>query len=148
MAKPRRSRSGADRRKPRDRVSEDLLAMMQAKAVDAAADYVRRGRAHRGLTDADLAGAWVAAFRAYSHNPDPARPSRSALEDLEAELNLRQIDPPFDAVREDLERLKTAAMQVWEQLKAAPEHFAEVERDLQLDLISFRARRNGRKTEL
>jgi hypothetical protein len=108
--------------------------MMQAKAVDAAADYVRRGRAHRGLTDADLAGAWVAAFRAYSHNP-------------EAELNLRRMDPPFDAVREDLERLKTAAMQVWEQLKAAPEHFAEVERDLQLDLISFRARRNGRKTE-
>jgi hypothetical protein len=33
--------------------------MMQAKAVDAAADYVSRGRAHRGLTDADLAGAWV-----------------------------------------------------------------------------------------
>jgi len=147
MAKPRRSRSGADRRKPRDRVSEDLLAMMQAKAVDAAADYVRRGRAHRGLTDADLAGAWVAAFRAYSHNPDPARPSRSALEDLEAELNLRRMDPPFDAVREDLGRLKTAAMQVWEQRKAAPEHFAEVERDLQLDLISVRARRNGRKTE-
>jgi len=120
---------------------------MQAKAVDAAADYVRRGRAHRGLTDADLAGAWVAVFRAYSHNPDPARPSRSALEDLEAELNLRRMDPPFDAVREDLERLKTAAMQVWEQLKAAPEHFAEVERGLQLDFISFRARRNGRKTE-
>jgi hypothetical protein len=145
MAKPRRSRSGADRRKPRDRVSEDLLAMMQAKAVDAAADYVRRGRAHRGLTDADLSGAWVAAFRAYSHNPDPARPSRSALEDLEAELNLRQIDPPFDAVREDLERLKTAAMQVWEQLKATPEHFAEVERDLQLDLISFKSRRERPK---
>jgi hypothetical protein len=145
MAKPRRSRSGADRRKPRDRVSEDLLAMMQAKAVDAAADHVRRGRAHRGLTDADLSGAWVAAFRVYSHNPDPARPSRLALEDLEAELNLRQIDPPFDAVREDLERLKTAAMQVWEQLKATPEHFAEVERDLQLDLISFKSRRERPK---
>jgi len=43
----------------RNKISEDLLAMMQAKAVDAAADYVRRGRAHRGLTDADLAGAWV-----------------------------------------------------------------------------------------
>jgi hypothetical protein len=116
--------------------------MMQVKAVDAAADYVTRGRAHRGLTDADLAGAWSAAFGAYSHNPDPARPFRSALEDLEAELNLRQIDPPFEAVREDLERLKAAAMQVWEQLKAAPEHFAEVQRDLQLDLISFKARRD------
>jgi hypothetical protein len=33
--------------------------MMQAKEVDAAADYVGRGRAHHGLTDADLAGAWV-----------------------------------------------------------------------------------------
>jgi hypothetical protein len=116
--------------------------MMQAKAVDAAADYVRRGRAHRGLTDADLAGAWVAAFRAYSHNPDPARPFRLALEDLEAEQNLRQIDPPFDAVRRDIERLKAAAMQVWAQLKAAPEHFEEVERDLQLDLVSFKARRD------
>jgi hypothetical protein len=70
--------------------------MMQADAVEAAADYVRRARIHRGLTDADLAGAWVAVFRAYSHSPDPAGPFRSALKDLEAELNLRQIDPPFD----------------------------------------------------
>ena len=109
--------------------------MLLAKTVDAAADYVKRGRAHRGLTDADLAGAWVAAFRAYSGNPDPARPFRSALEDLEAELNLRQIDPPVDAV--DLE---TAAMQAWERLKSFPEHYAEVKRDLLLDLISFKAR--------
>ena len=67
------------------------------------------------------------------------------MEDLEAELNLRQIEPPFEAVREDLERLTAKAMQVWEQLKASPEHFAEVERDLQLDLISFKARRERPK---
>jgi hypothetical protein len=119
--------------------------MMQAKAVDAAADYLGRGRAHRGLTDADLSRTWVAAFRAYSHNPDPTRPPRSALKDLEAELNLRQIEPPFDAVREDIKRLTAGAMQVLEQLKASPEHFEEFERDLQLDLISFRVRRDRPK---
>jgi hypothetical protein len=142
MVKPRKSRSKAGRRKS---TKNDLLAMMQAKAVDVAADYVRRGRAHRGLTDADLVAAWVAAFGAYSLDPDPARPPRSALNDFEAELNLRQIDPPFDAVREDLERLSAAAMHVFEQLKAAPDQHAEFERDLQLDLISFKARRDLRK---
>jgi hypothetical protein len=54
--------------------------MMQAKAVDAAADYVRRGRAHRGLTDADLAGAWVAA-------PVPD----SALSAIPAMVTKRQV---------------------------------------------------------
>jgi hypothetical protein len=49
------------------------------------------------------------------------------------------------AVRQDLDRLRTTAMQVFEQLKAAPEHFEEVERDLQLDLISFKARRDRPK---
>ena len=115
--------------------------MMQAETVDAAADYVRRGRAFRGLTDADLAGAWVAAFKAYSHNP-AAAPFRLAFKDLGAEHDLRQIDPPFDLVREDLERFRAAAQQVFEQLIADPGHLQEVERDLQVDLSSFRARRD------
>jgi hypothetical protein len=116
--------------------------MMQAEMVDAAADYVRRGRAHSGLTDADLAGAWVAAFKAYSHNPGPAHPLRAIRKDLESELDLRRIDLPFDLVREGLERFMTTAQQVFERLIADPEHLREVERDLQVDLSSFRARRD------
>jgi len=145
MAKPRKSRSKAGRRKSRDQVSDDLLGMMQAMAVDDAADYVSRGRAHRDLTDANLVCAWAAVFRAYSHNPEPAGPLRSALKDLGAELDLRRIEPPFDDVREDMERLKAATDQLFAQLRADPERLAEVERDVQLDLISFRARRDRPK---
>jgi hypothetical protein len=68
------------------------------------------------------------------HAVDAHRPGRRALAWAEA---------PFG--RRSTENLKTAAMQVWEQLKATPEHFAEVERDLQLDLISFKSRRERPK---
>ena len=142
MAKARSSGSKPRRPVPRDQISEDLIAMLRVKEVDAAEAYVRRGRSHRGLTDAELAGAWMEAFRAYSDDPDPAQPFRAVMDDLESELNLRRIDPPFDSVRPELERLRAKAVRVLEQLKLDPERHAEFERDLQLDVTAFRARRD------
>ena len=42
---------------------DDIASMFLAEQMDFAADYVKRGRAHRNLTDAELNEAWKAAFR-------------------------------------------------------------------------------------
>jgi hypothetical protein len=55
------------------------------------------------------------------------------------------IDPQFDVVQEDMERLAAKAKRLLEQLKASPEHYEEFKRDLLLDLISFRAHRDRPK---
>jgi len=42
-----------------------------------------------------------------------------------AELNLLGIDPQFDVVQDDIERLAAKAKRLLEQLKASPEHYEE-----------------------
>ena len=124
---------------------DDIASMFLAEQMDFAADYVKRGRAHRNLTDAELNEAWKAAFRAHSHEPRPG-PLRRTLQDFQAELDLRQLAPPFDAVQEDLDRLKTAATEAFERLRADPERLEEVDKDLRADLIAFREKRDRSKS--
>ena len=67
--------------------------------------------------------------------------------DLEAELNLRQIDPPFDAVRADMECLKTPQSGCGGNLRRPP----SISRRLKgtCGSTSFRSKRSasGRRTE-
>jgi hypothetical protein len=51
-----------------DRDYEDEVTMKLAAKIDAAADYVRRGRVYCGLTDVDLTSAWIAAFKDLGDN--------------------------------------------------------------------------------
>jgi hypothetical protein len=145
MAQRRKSQSQVRRRKPSDETRDDLVSMLMAEQMDFAADYVRRGRAHRNLTDAELSEAWRAAFTAHSHVPLPG-PLRRTLQDFQAELDLRKLDPPFDAVREDLDRLTAAATATFEQLRADPERFEDVDKDLRADLTAFREKRDRPKS--
>jgi hypothetical protein len=144
MLQRRKSKLQVRRRKVSDKTSEDLVSMFMAEQMDFAAGYVRRGRAHRNLTDAELVEAWKAAFGALSHVPRPGHLGE-ILQDFQAELDLRQLAPPFDAVGEDLDRLKAAIAEIFERLRADPERFDEVEKELQADLTAFRQEREGPK---
>jgi hypothetical protein len=87
MAQRRKSKSEVRRRKPSDETRDDIVSMLMAEQMDFAADYVRRGRAHRNLTDAELSEAWRAAFTAHSHVSLPGH-LRGTLRDFQAELDL------------------------------------------------------------
>ena len=145
MAQRRTSKSQVRRPEPSDKMRDDLVSMLLAGQMDFAADYVRRGRAHRNLTDAELREEWKAAFRAHSQEPRPGL-LRRTLQDFQAELDLRKLDPPFDAVREDLDRLTAAATATFEQLRADPERFEDVDKDLRADLTAFREKRDRPKS--
>ena len=88
MAQRRTSKSQVRRPEPSDKMRDDLVSMLLAEQMDFAADYVRRGRAHRNLTDAELREEWKAAFRAHSQEPRPGL-LRRTLQDFQAELDLR-----------------------------------------------------------
>jgi len=97
-----------------DNSDRDEVTKRLAAKIDAAADYARRGRAHRGLTDADLTSAWIAAFKVCCDEAT-ANTTQALLDDLEAELCLRQIDLPLDAVEEDMKRMLRRAEQFFDR---------------------------------
>jgi len=70
-----------------------------SRSLDAAATYAACGRRYRGLSDAELAEKWAAAFRATVKNP--ARTDFRDLErDLSSEHKLRGREVPHEAVAE------------------------------------------------
>jgi hypothetical protein len=128
------ARSQAAPQKPRDELRDDILSLLLAQQVEVTADYARRGRAHRNLANVELVEAWKAAFRAYSREPGPG-PLQTAMQDFQAELDIRQIALPFDSVREEMDRLAAAAAAVLGRLKADPEHLEDVDSDLRTDVV-------------
>ena len=70
-----------------------------SRSLDAAATYAVCGRRYRGLSDAELAEKWAAAFRATVKNR--ARADFRDLErDLSSEHKLRRREVPHEAVAE------------------------------------------------
>ncbi len=73
-----------------------------AKSVKDLDDYLGRGRLHEGLSDDQLRERFIGIFQelARSSSFESILP---ALHDVEAEYHLRQLDPPYDLVRDDAE---------------------------------------------
>ena len=70
-----------------------------SRSLDAAATYAACGRRYRGLSDAELAEKWAAAFRATVKNR--ARTDfRDRERDLSSEHKLRRREVPHEAVAE------------------------------------------------
>ena len=79
-----------------------LMGYLDSLAVDAQADYLRRGRAHQDLSEHELAEQWVAAFRAMVL-PAADEQKHRIESDYSAEFELRGMEPPDDLVKDDME---------------------------------------------
>ena len=80
---------------------EMVDAFLQHELMEEAAAYLRRGRRFATLPSDELRARWVAAFKELRTRGSEA--CKQEISDLEAELRMRGIDPPFDAVRDELE---------------------------------------------
>ncbi len=80
-----------------DPIRDLVTGFIQHRQVEESADYVVRGRAYEPLSDADLADAWINAFKAWAHDFS----MRQEMDDYGAELGLREIQPPLDRVPEE-----------------------------------------------
>lgn len=126
--------------------TELMLAYLEDRRLNEAADYVRRGRAYERETAEQLEQAWLTAFRAWvaSSVKDQAF-DRQSLDDLEAEMCLRRVQPPFDLVRDEIEALRAAQDRRFSLLAHDPEALLSLDRRMGNAVVDFARRLNDAK---
>ena len=107
--------------------TEVMLAYLEDLRFDEATDYVRRGRANERKSAEDLEQEWLAGFRAWAESNARNKVfDRRPLDDLEFEMYLRRIEPPFDLVKDEIEALRVAQDRRFEWLVHDPEAFVSL----------------------
>lgn len=85
------------------RADATVTAMVESELADSCAGYLSRGRPLGGLAADELQGRWQAALRAFTNNR--RAPAGAALDDCQAELHLRGLEPDMAPVQAELKRL-------------------------------------------
>jgi hypothetical protein len=139
MPKTRKTRGHS-----RDTQEDLVLSYLRNQGLEEAEDYVKRGRSLSKVDAGELKDRWVYAIRrmaaaAQSGQREP-RVNRRHRADLEAELLIRKVDLPYDAVKKELEGLMSAAEAVVKALRREPLRLSQVEAELQADLSAFKAK--------
>jgi hypothetical protein len=88
-----------------DRIKDLTMSIVAEATMEDTLDYVRRGRRFKKKTDGEeLKQRWAATFRLLVSDLDDRR-VLGELNDLGAELQLREIELPYEAVKVQVEQL-------------------------------------------
>ena len=85
-------------RKTRERsntLTDEAKAFLLESRMEKVRKYLYEGRRFETLSIGDLRSEWISAFDRCSVSPT-APESRKLVDDLQAEMEVRKIDPPFD----------------------------------------------------
>ena len=88
-----------------------IQSWIESESVDDVADYAARGRRFAALSDAELLEAWVRALKKSAKNFQNTR-LRDTHSDYTSEFRLRRLEPPYDLVSDDLNKM-TDAVKKW-----------------------------------
>jgi hypothetical protein len=80
-------------------LAEDFL---QHELMNETKDYLDRGRLFEQLSIAELNAKWITAFRRFVSDDSSVIPEMNGLA---AELRLRSLEPPFDAVQSEISKM-------------------------------------------
>ena len=118
----------------------DLEMFLASQQLDQIADYASRGRVHERLTDQQLAKNWINAIRQRAHAS--SNEQREAIEsDLKAELQLRRIEPPYDQVKLELDRIEADISSRLEKMKRDdPRAVVEIAEEFEQDIADLKVR--------
>jgi hypothetical protein len=121
----------------------DFRLFLMHTTLNGAADYAARGRKFESLSNDQLTEHFVETFRKLAD--DPAKWEHRALKnDLVAEFQLRDIEPPCDLVSGEFKRVCDAVSKKLDAMqKEDPDHYAEVNRGLAWDFGRFLSERRG-----
>lgn len=109
-------------------------AFLKNRALEKAQDYAARGRCHAQVPTEELVDAWVVTFKVWvSDHQNPLL--RGLFNDVEAELVLRGIEPPYDRAKEAAEKLRAMARQVIGDL-SSPD-YARISAEIQREVDAF-----------
>src|SRR3979409_366031 len=95
-------------RSPDPQFEADMMALLESDAMNKLAAYAARGRSHRNLSERQLTDAWKRAFKNVANDPRIYE-ARAAENDLASEFQPRGLDPPYDEVKDDVQRFMSVA---------------------------------------
>ena len=82
------------------RAKTNIHAFLQRSSIEQRRKYLARGRRFVILDVGQLSTSWISAVRNWLARKD--RASEVRMDDLTAELRLRGLEPPYDAVKQEL----------------------------------------------
>ncbi len=89
----------ADKQRDR-RAKTNVHAFLKRRNVEQRQDYLARGRRFVILDVGELSRSWITAVKNWLASKD--RAAEITMDDLTAELRLRGLEPPYDAVQQEL----------------------------------------------
>jgi hypothetical protein len=120
----------------REKARQVVIDFLDSRQIDQTADYCQRGCRFAGLSDADLVARWLTVFRAMADAPlDPSCLAETI--DVGAELDLRNIEPPYDQVQPELERWLAATDVVLQAIRCDPEMASDLMDEMIMELRAF-----------
>src|SRR6266498_3852721 len=78
----------------------NIHAFLQRSSIEQRRKYLARGRRFVILDAGQLSNSWISAVRNWLARKD--RTSEVTMDDLTAEMRLRGLEPPYDAVKQEL----------------------------------------------
>ncbi len=117
-------------------------AWLANQALERLQDYLKRGRSLAAAQLETLNSRWVYLMRSWAEDVRGKADHRER-EDIEAELQLRKVEPPFDLVKGAMATLRQKSKQAMAELQRDPERLAREERDLAEKIKSFEAATKG-----
>ena len=82
------------------RAKRNIYSFLQRRNIDQRWSYLARGRRFIVLDVGQLSKSWITAVKNWLARKD--RASEITMDDLTAELRLRGLEPPYDAVKQEL----------------------------------------------
>jgi hypothetical protein len=82
------------------RAKTNIDAFLQHTSLGQRRDYLARGRRFGTLDGGQLRESWIIAVRNWLARKD--RAAELTMDDLTAELRLRGLEPPYDAIKQEL----------------------------------------------
>ena len=92
-------------------------AYLQHELMNKTKAYLDRGRRFAQLDVTQLADRWIAVFTAYF--AQHYRKQGDEMDDLAAELRLRGLDPPFEAVSAEISKLQGSLKRLGSNAKSS-----------------------------
>ena len=127
----------------RSSAEAEMKAFLASKAVDQISEYSQRGRSYRDLSDRELVQSWQSVWNELAADPLNMK-NRNIQADLASEFVLRQEEPPWQLVREQIDiYLERAERAQQIQLKENPDADAEASEAMDDDFEEFMNRRSN-----
>jgi hypothetical protein len=114
-------------------------AWLANEAFENLQDYLKRGRPLASALLENLNDRWVHLMDDWARAAIArTNADHREREDIQSELKLRKVEPPFERVREALERLRRASEEHFENLRRDPDQLALKESELDAAIEQFK----------